>query len=386
VLLGISEWSLDLSLHHIVNDFFMALFFLVVGLELKREILSGELSEFKRAIIPIAAAAGGMIVPASIYLAFNIGTGGSVGWGVPMATDIAFTLGVLALLGSRVPTSMKVFAAALAVIDDLGAILVLAIGYNHGISWAALAAAGGLMAVLMGFNAARVYRLWPYLIVGTLLWAAVYSSGLHATIAGVLVAVTIPERERPSIIPMLAGITSSAPQFMHHLQTSNVSEDAGWHYFARRIREIDLRLRSPASRLEHALQPWSQYFILPVFALANAGIELSINNVRPTDHVVIGIFLALVVGKPVGIFAGAWLIDRLGLGRKPDDATWPQVLGVGMLCGIGFTMSIFIANEAFGGTEELAAAKLAVIAASLVAGLVGFIFLFGTSKDDGKTI
>ncbi len=367
--------SLVMSLHHWVNDLLMAVFFLVVGLELKREIRAGELADPKRAVLPIAAALGGMVVPAGIYLAFNAGTDRVAGWGVPMATDIAFTLGVLALLGTRVPASMKVFATALAIVDDLGAILVLAIFYNHGLSWEAIGAALLLMLLLLGFNRARVYALWPYLTVGTLLWLAVYLSGLHATLAGVMLAVTIPTRRQAPLLPLLAQGSAGIQQAIKRLENDTDREEEERQRMAQRVRSIEERLVPSAERLEHALQPWSAYLILPIFALSNAGILISFEHVSVTDPVMLGVVLALVIGKPLGIFAGTFLVDRLGLGRKPDDARWSHIFGVGCLCGIGFTMSIFIANEAFAAGTPVESAKLAVIAASVMAAIIGFVHL-----------
>ncbi len=373
--LMVAGQSLTMSLHHWVNDLFMAVFFLVVGLELKREALSGQLAEIRRAAFPAAAALGGMIVPALIYLGFNWGTAGAAGWGVPMATDIAFTLGVLALLGSRVPTSMKVFATALAIVDDLGAILVLAIAYNHGISWTALSTAALFFLVLVGFNRARVYALWPYLLLGALLWLAVYFSGLHATLAGVMLAATIPTRSKPSLSPLLAQESVRVSQARRQIRTENGREADERERLANRVKVITARLHPPAERLEHALQPWSSYFVLPIFALVNAGIAISANSVSFTNTATLGIVMGLVLGKPLGILAATWLVDRAGIGKKPDDATWMHIIAVGCLCGIGFTMSIFIASEAFSPAESLADAKFAVMAGSIIAALLGVVWL-----------
>lgn len=375
-----SGQSLVMSLHHWVNDLLMALFFLVVGLELKRELISGELSNFRSAVLPAAAALGGMIVPAVCYLAFTWGTNSVRGWGVPMATDIAFTLGVLALLGSRVPTSMKVFVTALAVVDDLGAILILAVAYNHGVSWIAIGLATVLMSILITFNRARVLTLWPYLAVGVLLWIAVYASGLHATLAGVLLAATIPNRPRTALKPLIA---QEAAGVQHTRRRLAVSDDHGAderERLAKRVQVIDRRLNPPAARLERQLQPWSSYFVLPVFALANAGVAISISNVSLFDPLSLGIIVALVFGKPIGILLATWLIDSLGVGDKPRDASWSGIFGVGLLCGIGFTMSIFISSEAFDSQDGISSAKFAVMIASLIAAFCGAFWLRRIAK------
>lgn len=372
---SIGSHSLQLSLHHWVNDLLMAIFFLVVGLELKRELLTGELADPKRAVLPVAAAIGGMAVPAGIYLAFNAGTPNMSGWGVPMATDIAFTLGVLALLGPRVPTSLKVFAAALAIADDLGAILVLAIAYNHGLSWSAIVAAGVILCALVGMNRVRVLILWPYLLLGAMLWLAVYFSGLHATLAGVMLAATIPTRREVRLLPMLAQGAVGIRQAINRLEADEADDQAERERVAHRARTVMDRLEPPTVRLEHQLQPWSAFLVLPVFALANAGIAVSLDSMSLTNRVSLGVLLGLVLGKPLGILAGAWFVDHIGLGQKPVDASWRQVLGVGCLCGIGFTMSIFIATEAFQSAEQLVTAKLAVMMASVAAAVGGFVYL-----------
>ena len=353
----------------------MALFFLIVGLELKRELVSGELADFRQAAFPAAAALGGMVLPAAIYLAFNVGTGSTAGWGVPMATDIAFTLGVLALLGSRVPTSMKVFATALAIVDDLGAILVLAVAYNHGISWAAIGVAALLLLVLVGLNRARVYVFWPYLMLGSLLWLAVYLSGLHATLAGVLVAATIPTREKASLSPLLAQLSAGVQQASRRTGIDDEQDKEERIRLADRMRVTQQRLHPPAERLEHALQPWSAYFVLPVFALANAGIAISPQNISLTGSDSLGIVLGLVIGKPLGILLACWLVHRSGLARKPHDASWRQIFGVGLLCGIGFTMSIFISTEAYESGQKLESAKIAVMIGSITAAVLGTLWL-----------
>jgi NhaA family Na+:H+ antiporter len=378
--------TLVMSLHHWVNDLFMAVFFLIVGLELKRELLSGQLAELRQAIFPAAAALGGMILPAAIYLAFNVGAKSQSGWGVPMATDIAFTLGVLALLGSRVPTSLKIFATALAIIDDLGAILVLALAYNHGISWTAIGAAAILFGVLVGLNRARVYAMWPYLFVGILLWVAVYASGLHATLAGVLLATTIPTREKAPLRPLLAQELARAKQAERRLVRDDVQEEDERDRLLGRVKTLEGRLNPPAEKLEHILQPWSAYFVIPVFTLANAGIAISFESISLTSASTLGIVLGLVVGKPLGILLATWIVHKLGIGEKPDDASWRQILGVGCLCGIGFTMSIFISTEAFDAGQNLNSAKFAVMLGSIAAALLGTAWLtFACEKESSAT-
>jgi Na+:H+ antiporter, NhaA family len=344
-------WHMDLTfgriggllakpLHFWINDGLMALFFLLVGLEIKREILVGELASFQRAVLPIAAALGGMIVPAAFYLFFNHRGPGAAGWGIPMATDIAFALGVLALLGSRVPTSLKVFLAALAIADDIGAVLVIAFFYTERISWISLGVGGVFFVALLAANRAGVRHLLIYAILGLGLWVAFLQSGIHATVAGVLLAITIPARQRTASRAVL---------------TSN---------------------ESPMLRLEHALIPWNRYLIMPVFALANAGVALGSGAARSVvAPVSLGVICGLVIGKPIGIVLFSWLAIRTRLAGMLDGIGWCQIVGVGMLGGIGFTMSLFIANLAFGEAPALETAKVGILLASVVSGIAGAIVL-----------
>src|SRR5882724_10532719 len=345
-------WHTDLTFGHIggllakplhfwINDGLMALFFLLVGLEIKREILVGELASFQRAVLPIAAALGGMIVPAAFYLLFNHGGPGAAGWGIPMATDIAFALGVLALLGSRVPTSLKVFLAALAIADDIGAVLVIAFFYTERISWISLGVGGVFFVALLAANRTGVRHLLIYAILGLGLWVAFLQSGIHATVAGVLLAVTIPARQRTASRAVL---------------TSN---------------------ESPMLRLEHALIPWNRYLIMPVFALANAGVTLGGGAAARSviAPVSLGVICGLVIGKPIGIVLFSWLATRTRLAAMLDGIGWRQIVGVGMLGGIGFTMSLFIANLAFDEAPALETAKVGILVASVVSGIAGAIVL-----------
>jgi Na+:H+ antiporter, NhaA family len=344
-------WHMDLTfgriggllakpLHFWINDGLMGLFFLLVGLEIKREILVGELASFQRAVLPIAAALGGMIVPAAFYLLFNHGGPGAAGWGIPMATDIAFALGVLALLGSRVPTSLKVFLAALAIADDIGAVLVIAFFYTERISWISLGVDGVFFVALLAANRAGVRHLLIYAILGLGLWVAFLQSGIHATVAGVLLAIAIPACQRTASRAVL---------------TSN---------------------ESPMLRLEHALIPWNRYLIMPVFALANAGVALGGGTARSVvAPVSLGVIFGLVIGKPIGIVFFSWLATRTRLAGMLDGIGWREIVGVGMLGGIGFTMSLFIANLAFGDGPALETAKVGILVASVVSGIAGTIVL-----------
>ncbi|WUR13848.1 Na+/H+ antiporter NhaA [[Empedobacter] haloabium] len=330
-----------LSVELWVNDLLMAIFFLFVGLELERELYSGELSDLRNALLPILAAVGGIVLPAALHAAFNAGTPTQGGAGIPMATDIAFALGVLALLGSRIPASLKIFLTALAVMDDLGAIVVIAVFYTAHVSLPYLAGALAVFALLLLCNRVlRVMKLLPYLAGGALMWFLMLKSGVHATIAGVLLAFAIP--------------------FSHK------SEDH----------------ESPSHRLEHWLHRPVAFLILPVFALANTGIVIPADWQQGLlSENSLGIMAGLVLGKPLGIFLLSWLAVTVGWCRLPADLGWRHVLGAGMLGGIGFTMSIFITNLAFPGqADAITASKIAILLASLVAGALGFVWLRGAAR------
>ncbi|HYC37068.1 MAG TPA: Na+/H+ antiporter NhaA [Usitatibacter sp.] len=324
-----------LTVEHWVNDGLMAIFFLFVGLELERELYVGELSNVRTALLPTFAAMGGIAVPVALHMSLNAGTPTQGGAGIAMATDIAFALGVLALLGSRAPASLKVFLTALAVMDDLGAVIAIAIFYSHGLAWGWLAAALATFALLVVLNRLRVMKLWPYLLGGVLMWFCMLKSGVHATIAGVMLAFAIPFSAR--------------------------AEDEA----------------SPSHRLEHFLHRPVAFFVLPVFALANAGIVIGAGWSdalwSPNGT---GILAGLVLGKPLGIVLATFLAVWLGVSELPGDLRWRHVIGAGLLGGIGFTMSIFIANLAFPGQADLVnSSKTAILVASLGAGALGFSWL-----------
>ncbi len=327
-----------LSVGHWINDALMAVFFLFVGLEIKREMLDGQLSTWSRRILPGIAAAGGMMVPALVYLVFNRGPT-AAGWAIPAATDIAFALGVIALLGNRVPASLRVFLAALAIIDDLGAVMIIAVFYTAKLSIPDLAGAAVALMVLIGLNRFGVLRLTPYLLVGAILWILVFRSGIHATLAGVVLAFTMPMQCTPG-------------------RPDNDSD-------------------SPLHRLEHALNLPVGFLVVPIFGLANAGVPvLTLPAEALVAPVTLGVALGLLIGKITGVFGFSMLAVRLGLADMPAHAGKRQLLGVALLCGIGFTMSIFITLLAFPGSQLLQAeAKLGVLAGSFLSGLLGYLLL-----------
>jgi NhaA family Na+:H+ antiporter len=377
VAIEIGTFRLSESLAHWVNDGLMAIFFFVVGLEIKRELLVGELASPRKAAIPVAAAVGGMAVPALIYALVNIGGDGMDGWAIPAATDIAFALGIMALLGKRVPLSLKVFLMAVAIVDDIGAVLVIALFYTSDISWAALGGAGVVMALLILANLLQVRKPIVYVALGLLLWLAFLQSGVHATLAGILLAFTIPSRFRIRGADFVAFSRRALDEFEraggneNDLMTNQARQQ--WvHGLEMACEHAD----TPLLRLEHALVPWVAFVIMPVFALANAGVEISAGfGSALGSRISLGIILGLVLGKPAGIMLCTWLAVRLGLGALPEGVTWRQISATGWLAGIGFTMSLFIAYLGFGEGEQLVAAKYGILAGSLIAGGGGYVLL-----------
>lgn len=375
---GFDGFALSRTVEEWINDGLMVIFFFVVGLEIKREIMAGQLASVKQAALPVAAAVGGMVVPALIFVAFNGGTPYASGWGIPTATDIAFAIGVLSLLGNKVPVSMKIFLTALAIVDDLGAILVIALFYTAQINFAALAAAACVFLLLVLLNRFRVYKMRYYMIPSLLLWILFLHSGIHATIAGVLIAMTLPAEPRYSRKYFLYKSRFLLENFRHNDRegVEVLSNHRQFHdlYALRRIAGESI---SPMQRLEHALTPVVNFLIMPVFALANAGVSLeSLADLRIfSTSLGMGIFWGLVVGKPLGIVLASWIAIRSGVAVMPKASGWRVLCGVACLGGIGFTMSIFIDNLAFGGTPFVAPGKIAVLAASLCAAVLGAILI-----------
>ncbi len=369
--------ALDLTLHHWINDGLMAVFFFVVGLEIKREMLVGELSSARQAALPVAGALGGMIVPALLYTSLNFGGDGSAGWGIPMATDIAFALGVLALLGPRVPVALKVFLAALAIADDIGAVLIIALFYTSEISWASLGSGGVILVILIAMNALDVRRSGAYVAFGVLLWLAFIHSGVHATVAGVLLAMTIPARTRIHEGEFLHRARSAIDEFEAACQPGEtVLTNRGQQEAIEALERASEAAQSPLLTMEHRLHTAVAFVIMPLFALSNAGVELGADMLGSLSLPVTGgIVLGLVLGKPIGITVFAWLAVRLGLAALPEQTRWRTLHGVAWLGGIGFTMSLFIAGLAFADASLLNSAKVGILAASSLAGVVGWALL-----------
>ena len=382
--IGAGSWSLEMSLHHLINDGLMALFFFVVGLELKREILVGELANLRNAVLPIGAAIGGMVVPALIYFAINPEGDAARGWGIPMATDIAFAIGALALLASRVPKALITFLVALAIVDDLGAVVVIAVFYTEAIAFGPLIIAAGLFGLLLVFNLLGIRKTAPYLIVAALLWYALLQSGVHATLAGILGALSVPaipkykpERFSEHVKELMQRFDAS------HQPGKSIMTNDELRAVVQTLENGVHSVEAPLQRLEHAWHMPVAYLVIPIFALANAGIPLSFDSLDETlmHPVLLGVSLGLILGKFIGIAGVSWLLLKLGVAVLPKDTRFTQIAGVSLLAGIGFTMSIFVAELGFAGQAEyLLMAKTGILGASLITGIAGFIWLYVVSK------
>jgi NhaA family Na+:H+ antiporter len=372
--LGIAHHELSLSLHHWINDGLMAVFFLLVGLEIKRELLAGELSSARQAALPIACAIGGMIVPAVIYMVFNWRGVGAHGWGIPTATDIAFALGTLNLVAPRAPIGAKVLLTALAIVDDMGAVLVISLFYSEAIVWSALGWAAVTLFVLIGFNRIGVRHLWPYLLGGVVLWYFVHESGVHATVAGVALAFTIPIRTRINAFEFSREARSLLDRF-DRTETGDllVLTSKGQQEALFSLERASEGVTAPILRLEHALHNFSAFVVMPLFAFANAGVRITLSMEHA--EIGLGVLAGLVLGKSLGIMTSALIAVKSGIARLPEAVTWTSLLGYACLAGIGFTMSLFIAMLAFDQPALVDAAKRGIIVGSLFAGVAGALIL-----------
>jgi len=381
----LGQFTLDKSITHWVNDGLMTIFFLVIGLEIKREFMVGELSQTKDAILPVTAALGGMIIPALFYVIFNTGSPNIKGWGIPMATDIAFALGILSLLGDRIPLSLKVFLTATAIVDDLGAILMIALFYTEKIATMPLIIAGIIMLVLIVANQIGIKRPTIYTVLGVALWLATLKSGLHATVAGVLLAIAIPARSKidpqkfiTDSLTLLESFQNSAPPndeiFLNQACTNAIAN----------LEENIAQVEPLMQKWERDLHKIAAYLIIPVFSLVNSGVNLfEVGISAVTSNIGLGIIGGLVLGKPLGITLFALIAVKLGLASLPRGINWKHIIGSGFLAGIGFTMSIFITDLAFESVNNIASAKIAIITASVISGVLGILIL---RTDDRKIL
>ncbi|MGZ5163101.1 MAG: Na+/H+ antiporter NhaA [Burkholderiales bacterium] len=357
----------------------LAIFFLVVGLEIRREMTAGALAERRAAVLPVVAAIGGVLAPAAIYLMLNRGSAAS-GWSVPTATDIAFTLGILALLGRRIPPGLRVFVAALAVVDDVLSVLTLAIFYPRGFEPTWLLASGAAVAFLFALNRARVYTAWPYVVITVALALCLHASGVHAALAGVVLAAFLPSRPAPAAAPLLAQAATALAELEHAQHESkaarterpSIEQEPIWDWASRNLSAASERLLSPADRIERAISPWTAYLILPLFAFSATGIDLHVDIWSPgTRSILLGVILGLVIGKPLGIALASWLAIKARIAVAPDGVTVRNFIGAACLCGVGDTVALLMADQAFPGGPESAVAKIGVLIGSLLAAVIG---------------
>ena len=366
------------AIHHdlkaFVKEGLMAIFFFVIGLEIKRELLHGELSTVRKAVLPAVAAVGGMIVPAAIYLALNSSTDYSRGWGIPMATDIAFAIGVLALLGKRLPAELRVFLLAVAVVDDLGAIAVIATVYTESISFVDLGLAFAVYAVIAGCIWLGIRSIGFYMILAILMWHYFVDSGVHATLAGVLLAALIPSKPDSPV----EDFDKKIEELNHDFRLAKTSGDeTKANTIVEQVEDLSRASQSPMESLNAKIHPWVSFVILPLFALATAGVAVNSDALTEalSSPVTLGVALGLLIGKPIGIFGLSWLVVRLGFSQLPSTIRWAHIIGVGFFAGIGFTVSIFIAGIAFDSPEVVDQAKMGIFGASLLAGVLGYLML-----------
>lgn len=375
ITLGSSTISMDLT--HWIDDGLMSIFFLMVGLEIKRELVCGELSSVQKASFPVVAAIGGMLVPALIYVGFN--SENPLGFGIPMATDIAFALGILMLLGKRVNPAIKLFLVALAVVDDLGAVLVVALVYTNEINAIYFLHAGLTYALLWILNLSGVKKLGPYLILGIALWIFIHSIGIHATIAGVLLAFVIPIQGKIDEQSFVSNTMHSLKEFENNSNTIQTLSHKQIDALENIAHNYD-NVQNPLVKLEHNLHNFSAFFIMPLFAFSNAGVLIDLSTISANVMIVLGVVLGLIIGKPIGVVGFTYLAVKLNLVAKPKEINWSDIIAVGFLAGIGFTMSIFITHLAFEDESLIAAVKLGVFFASFIAAVIGVVLILMNDK------
>ncbi|MFC4213160.1 Na+/H+ antiporter NhaA [Pedobacter lithocola] len=381
-MVGLGEHLLDKPLHIWINDGLMALFFFVIGLELKREFMEGELSTVSKALLPMTAALGGMLVPATIYFLINSGTGASHGWGIPMATDIAFALALLSMAGKHIPASIKVFLSALAVADDLGAVMVIAFFYTGQVNFVALGIAGIFLLVLIIGNVMGIRSSAFYLILGIAVWIGFLLSGVHATLAGVIVAFTIPARTRIDEEVYSNNLRKLTDDFDREIPSNSTLTTPDQHHTIQQVKNLSLAAETPLQKIEHALHPYVAFLVMPLFALANSGIIIGADFFTAIiNPVSIGVTAGLVLGKFTGILLFCYIMVKLGIAKLPEGGTWKHMIGVALLAGIGFTMSLFISGLAFSSPEYVEQAKYGILIASGLSGILGTLVLRGTARN-----
>ncbi len=379
--IGFDKYVFNQPLHIWINDGLMAIFFFVIGLELKREFMDGELSTAKKASLPMMAALGGMIVPAILYFTINQGTEAEHGWGIPMATDIAFALALLSIAGKHIPPSIKIFLSALAVADDLGAVLVIAFFYTADLNFLPLAVAGVFLALMLAGNYLGIRSTIYYLLMGLVVWMGFLLSGVHATIAGVLTAFTIPAATKIDELMYAHKLKNLVSDFEKEIPSNSTLTTPQQHQTIQQIKELSLAAETPLQKIEYALHPWVAFAIMPLFALANSGMTIGADFFSAIlNPVSIGVVTGLIVGKFIGILLFTWIMVKLKISQLPEQSTWSHIIGVALLGGVGFTMSLFISNLAFTEVSMIEQAKYGILLASVTAGILGSIALKRTAK------
>lgn len=374
--IGFDKYLLSYPLHIWINDGLMAIFFFVIGLELKRELMDGELSSFRKALLPMGAAVGGMIVPALIYFTINKGTDAAHAWGIPMATDIAFALALLSMAGKHIPMSVKVFLSALAVADDLGAVMVIAFFYTSQINYVGLGVAAIFFLILIAGNRLGVRNSMFYMVIGIGVWIGFFLSGVHATIAGVLVAFTIPAVTKIDEGVYSKNLKKLTHEFEQEIPNNSTLTTPKQHKTIQHVKQLSLAAETPLQKIEQALHPWVAFGIMPIFALANSGIVIGSDFLTAINNPVsIAVTIGLVVGKFVGIYSFTWIMVKAGAAQLPEGATWRHIIGVALLGGIGFTMSLFITGLAFKDVVFIEQAKYGILISSILAGIMGSVVL-----------
>lgn len=379
--IGFDEYVFDQPLHIWINDGLMVMFFFVIGLELKREFIDGELSTVKKASLPMAAALGGMIVPALFYFFINQGTEAAHGWGIPMATDIAFALALLSIAGKHIPGSIKVFLSALAVADDLGAVLVIAFFYTAELNFIPLAIAGLFLAMMLMGNRIGIRSTVFYLLMGLVVWMGFLLSGVHATIAGVLTAFTIPAATKVDELIYASNLKKLVADFEVEIPSNSTLTTPQQHQTIEQIKDLSLAAETPLQQIEYAMHPWVAFAVMPLFALANSGMVIGSDFFTAiVNPVSMGIMVGLIGGKFIGILLFTWLMVKLKVSKLPAQSSWSHIIGVALLAGVGFTMSLFIGNLAFTDVTMINQAKYGILVASVIAGILGTIVLKRTAK------
>lgn len=384
ISIGAGDILLDKSLHHWINDGLMAFFFFVVGLEIKREIIFGELSEISKAVVPVGAAIGGMILPALIFLALQTDNAAMDGWGIPMATDIAFSIGILTLVGKRVPLALKIFLVAFAIVDDIGAVVVIALFYSQDILWNLIFVSLGLYAVLIISNLFNVRSITWYVLVGHVIWFLFLKSGIHPTLAGIMIAFVIPANRKIRFKEFETKIRKMTNNFCKSVEPERLSLSKNQLVSIDNMQDAISKVQSPLQSLEHLLHPFVTFVVMPIFAFANAGVVFTGGEISLFSGVSLSVMVSLIAGKLLGIFGFTWLMVKLKIGNLPQNVSFPMIFGAALLGAVGFTMSLFISNLAYADVLLINNAKIGILGGSLIAGVAGYLVLKRATRNSAK--